>query len=533
MVTPAPVSTPASRGQIARAAAVVIAGFLASGLLGLVRSAVFGALFGTSRELDAFTAAQRIPETVYVLVAGGALSSSFLPVFARLLTRPNRAEAWRLASTVLTLTGMGGVLALIVCVVAAPALVPPLLAPNEPPEQQARIVSLTQIMLPSVALFTVSGLLMAVLNANGNFRLPALALSMNNLGQIIGALVFTPTFGITGLAFGAVLGAALHLLVQVPGVLALRRADSAAVLRPSLNPQAEGVREVFTLMLPRLAGLAAVQLNFIINTNLTSGMVEGSRTAFVIAWGLLFFVLGVIAQSVGTAVFPALSALAAQRDYAAFKDRLTGAMRGVLFLAIPATVVLVTLSTPAIALIFERGAWTAESTAAVAWALALFGIGIAGHSLLEVLARAFYALEDTRTPVLIGIASIALNVVLSLLLIRVIGSPDTLGQGAFGGLAIANSIATLLEAAVLWWLLTRRIGALGGGVLAMTARGSLAAVSMGAAIVAVQAAVLDARLELFIAGMVGGVCYFGLAALLRVEEARAVPDRLVRRFLRR
>lgn len=525
-----------SRGQVARAAAVVLLGFLASGVLGLIRSAAFSAAFGASRELDTFLAARVIPEAVYVLIAGGALGSSFIPVFARFLARDDVVGAWRLASAVMSIAAVLACVGALVFALAAPALVPVLLMPNEPPDQQALAVELTRILMITVALFSVSGLLMGILNANGNFVLPSLALSMNNLGQIFGALVLAGYYGIYGLAYGAVIGAALHLIVQMPGLYRIWQRTPGAHLRFTPDPGTEGAREVLLLMLPRLAGLAAVQINFIVNTNLTSGMIEGSRTVFVNAWLITFFTLGIIAQSIGTAVFPALSALASRQDMVGFRDRLAGALRGVLFLALPVTVGLILAGRPLIALLLERGAWTPENTAGAAWALALFGVGIVGHCLLEVLARAFYALSDTRTPVLIGIGSILLNVLLSLILIRVIGDPASLNMGAFGGLALANSLATLLEAAVLWLLLARRIGAIGGGVPDMSARAALAALGMTVFIVAANAAAsaltLDSSLARLLIGAAGVAAYFVLAALLGVDEARAVPVLLWRRIRR-
>ena len=250
-------------------------------------------------------------------------------------------------------------------------------------------------------IFSISGLLMGILNAHQSFTLPALAIGMNNIGLIIGALVFAQVLpsqnggaNVYGLSIGAVLGALLHLGVQLPGLRGIK-----AKLRLLPNWNVEGVREVLTLMGPRVLGLAVVQINFIVNVRLAFPMVEGSVAALTIAWTLMFFALGIIAQSVGTALFPTLSALAADNDFDGFRDRLSAAMRSVLFLSIPATVVLVLLGEPLVAVIAQRGEWTTESSQATAWALAFFALGIAGHSLLEVLSRAFYALSDTWTPV--------------------------------------------------------------------------------------------------------------------------------------
>ncbi|HVU13404.1 MAG TPA: murein biosynthesis integral membrane protein MurJ [Phototrophicaceae bacterium] len=544
-----------SNKQIARAAVIVVGGFVASGVLGFINTAVVSSTFGASNALDAFYAAQRIPEALFTLVAGGALGSSFIPVFARFMTNGDDDGAWQLASAVLSSVFVITSILAILTAICAPIIVPKFLDPGSSAAQQALTISLTQIMLVTVAIFGVSGLLMGILNARQNFTLPALALSMDNLGQIFGALVLTrlihpyglhyamlaPNFAhllaggipadferpIYGLAFGAVLGASLHLAVQLPGLRQI-----GAKLRFNPNVRIEGVSEVLLLMGPRVLGLAVVQINFIVNVNLTSGMVSGSLSALVIAWSLLFFVLGVIAQSVGTAVFPSLSALAAAKDMAGFKDRLAAALRSVLFLSFPAMIGMIVLGAPAIALLYQRGVWSPEDTAATAWALSFFAIGIAGHSLLEVLSRAFYALSDTRTPVLVGIASMISNVILSLIFIHVIGDPTSLSRGPFAGLALSMSLTTLLEALTLWLLLRRRIGDLHDRVIVNAAsRALIAALGMGACVWGVvhvtegYSPIITAIVGL----IVGLVAFFGLAFALGIEEARTVPRTILRR----
>jgi len=550
-----------TNSQIARAAAVVVMGFLASGVLGLLRTMIFSVTFGTSASLDAFYAAQRIPEALYVLVAGGALGSSFIPVFSRFMAKGDDQGAWRLASAVMSTAGLlAAVLALVVAL-AAPQLVPTLLVPGAGPDVQALTISLTQVMMLTVVIFSISGLVMGILNAQQIFTLPALALSMNNLGQIFGALVLVrliPAFGaadgglllpdsasgllrgfptdggapVYGLAFGAVLGALLHLLVQVPG---LRRGAARQYLRFLPNVRVPGVREVLLLMGPRVLGLAVVQINFMVNVNLASRMSVGSQSAFSTAWALMFFVLGVIAQSIGTAVFPSLAALAAADDMPGYKNRLAGAIRSVLFLGFPASVGMILLAVPVISLLLEYGAWTGESTQATAWALSFLALGIAGHSLLEVLSRAFYALSDTRTPVLIGLASMIANIVLSLLLIRVIGDPNNLARSPIGGLALANSLTTLAEGVILWLLLRRRIGGINDRyVLDGAGRALLAALLMGASVALVLTLLNSLPLPLMVAAgaVTGVIVFFGLAFVLGLEEARTVPGMITRRVRR-
>jgi putative peptidoglycan lipid II flippase len=537
--------------QILRAALVVLLGFLASGVLGFIRTGAFSAVFGASAELDAFYAAQRIPELLFALVAGGALGSSFIPVFTRYLNDEQRDHAWRLASAVMTLSMSAALLLAVVLMVAAPVLVPVALVPGVDAAQQALTTSLTQVMLVTTVIFAGSGLVMGILNAHQSFLYPALALSLYNIGLIAGALVIAPnlpaysieqpfTLGlpefanvppqgnIYGLALGAVLGATLHFMVQVPGLIKVR-----ARLRVLFNFRIEGVREILLLMGPRVLGLAVVQINFMVNVFFASTMVEGSQTALTTAWFLTYFTLGVIAQSVGTAVFPTLSALAAHGDMANFRLRLAAAMRSVLFLSFPAMVGLMVLGEPVVA-VFERGAWTAEHTTAAAWALSFFAVGIAGHSLLEVLSRAFYALSDTWTPVKIGIAAMVTNIVLSVVFIQFIGDETTLARGPFAGLALANSVTTLLESAILWLLLTRRINGLDDRrTLRSAARTLVAAACMGGVVWAVtQALAGSGQFIILIVGIGAGVItFFVLAILLRMEEVTIVTRRL--KFLHR
>jgi len=533
-----------SSAQIIRAAVVVLLGFLASGILGLVRTAAYSASFGASPELDAFYAAQQIPELLFTLVAGGALGSSFIPVFTRFIARDDSEAAWRLASAVMTLSGLAAFVLGLFLALTAP-LYMPLLIGSAPETTQELTVHLTQLMMVTTLIFAVSGLLMGILNAHQNFMLPALALSMNNIGLIIGALVIAPLIptdsgpfayaathdsSVYGLAFGAILGALLHLGVQLPGLLKLN-----ARLRFNTNWRAQGVGEVLKLMIPRVFGLAVTRLNFLVSVFFASTMIAGSYSALNTAWFLMFFALGVIAQSMGTAVFPSLSSLAAEGNMDGYKQRLMGALRSVLFLSFPATVALIVLGQPLTSLL-ERGAWTPEHTAGTAWALAFFAVGIAGHSALEVLSRAFYALSDTRTPVLVGVASLLANIVLSALFIQFIGDPESIARGAFAGLALSNSVTTLLEGLALGWLMRRRIGGLGDPSLGAALLGTLIA-SLGAGAVMYGTSVLlwssGSLIVFVVAGAAGGAAFFALAFALGIKEARTIPAVLLGRFSRR
>jgi putative peptidoglycan lipid II flippase len=467
-----------SRG-VARATLIIMFATALSALLGLMRQIVISAAFGAGRELDAFYAAARVPETLFVLVAGGALASAYIPVFTRLHAQSPRA-AWDMASSLFSTVALAGGLLSALCFLLARPLVDFLLLPAAPAETQALAAYLMRPMLGTVAIFAVSGLSMATLNLQGDFLRPALAPAFYNLGIIFGGLALVPSWGVAGLAWGTLLGAGLHLGVQAPRLWALGRGN----LRLHWQPRQAGVGEVFSLMLPRVLGLGVVQVNFWVNAALASDMPTGSLAALTTAFTLMFTVLGILGQSAGTAVFPALSRLSAEKDWGGFSTTLNETLERVLFLSLPAGLGLATVAPWLLAVLFQRGAWTEAHTQATAWALGLFAIGLAGHAVLEVLARAFYALHDTWTPVRVGVLTMLLNIGLSLLFVTLIGREARFERGAFGGLALAMSLATALESAVLWFLLRRRIswqdaparhGALKIALCALLMAGALAA----------------------------------------------------------
>jgi putative peptidoglycan lipid II flippase len=444
--------------RIARAASVVMVGMALSSLTGLVATILISKAFGTSSLLDAYSAANRLTEILFNLMAGGALASAFVPAFTGFLTRGDRSGAWRLASSIGNLIFLVLGTASLLAAVFAPWLVPHVLAPGfTDPAQIALTVLLLRVMLLSPVIFALSGLLMGVLNAQQHFAFPALAPACYRLGQILGLVYLVPRWGILGLAWGVVLGSALHLLIQLP---ALARYPLRYQL--TLGLRDASTRLVGALMLPRLVGVGVVQLNFLVNTILASGMPEGSLAAITLAFALMIMPQAVLAQSAGIAALPTFSDQVARGELGAFRTAIADTLRGLAFLSLPASLGLVMLREPIVALLLERGAFTAESTQMVAWALLWYAAGLVGHSLLEIAARGFYALQDTRTPVAVGAAAMALNVVLSLALARAF---QQWGWMPHGGLALANSLATALECTVLLALLRRRTGGLEGARL--------------------------------------------------------------------
>ncbi len=438
--------------QIARAAGTVMFAFVLNSLMGLLRQILITRAFGADAALDAFYAASRLPEILFSLIAGGALASAFIPTFTGLLENKKTASAWMLASSIANLVTVALVAISALAWLFAPQLVSGVLVPQFDAAQQALTVDLLRIQLLTPVIFGLSGLLMGVLNAHQSFFLPALAPSMLWIGIIISVFIFVPSMGIHGLAWGAVLGALLHLGVQLPALRRLRPAYT-----PTLGLGLADVRQVGRLMAPRLLGVAVVQLNFLVNTIVASGMAAGSLAAITVAFSVMLMPQQAIGQAIAIAALPTFSAQFARGNIAELRSSLASALRGIVFLALPATVGLVLLREPVVALLFQRGEFGPEDTQLVAWALLWFGAGLVGHCIVEIASRAFYAMQDTRTPVLIGTGAMGLNVVLSLTL------PGLFAQAGWmphGGLALANSAATFLEMIVLLYLMSRRLGGL-------------------------------------------------------------------------
>lgn len=437
-----------SAGQVEEAASgvgrdtlILMAGFVGSRLAGLVRDIVIGRTFGTSRQLDAYLAAFRIPDLVFQLLAGAALGSAFIPVFARRRVAGDEEDAWRLASAVLNLLALATLVVAGAAFVAAPALVP-LLAPGFSLAEQDLALGLTRIMLLSPVFFSASGVIMAILQARHRFWLPALAPTAYNLAIIAGALWLSPGMGIDGLAVGVALGAALHFLVQLPG---LGRAGMRYRLGFDLNHP--GVKEVGQLMLPRVLGLGVVQLNFVVITILASMLAPGRLAALNYAWVLTVLPLGVLGVAPAAALFPTMAEQAARGDWTRLNQTVSQGLRQALFLAVPASLALILLAEPLVSILFERGQFGAASTAATAWALPFYALGLPAHVALETVSRGFYAQRDTRTPVALGATAMGLNLVLGMALMRFLDH---------GGLALSLSISTIAETAALFLIFDHR-----------------------------------------------------------------------------
>jgi len=515
--------------SVAAAAGIVAFGFIASRLLGLLRSVAIAHAFGTDPELSAYWVAFRLPDLVFQVLAGATLSAAFIPTFSRVRLRFGEQAAWDLASAVLNLISIATTFVAVLAFLLAPWIVP-LLAPGlgadsgREAELQSLAVELTRVMLLSPILFGVSGMVTGILNARNHFLAPALAPVFYNVAIIFAAVFLAEPWGVQGLAVGVVAGSALHLLVQLP---ALRAVGMRWI--PTFDVTSAGVAEVARLMGPRVVGLAATQFNFIVVVFFASFVSDEAISALNYAFLMAMLPVGVVGMAISTAVFPTMAQQAAARQLEALRDSVARSLRLILFLAIPASAGLALLAEPAVRLLFERGAFGAGSTDLVWPALVIYGLAVFAHAGIEILSRGYYALADTRTPVQFAVLAVVLNIVLCAVLVAPFG---------LRGLAAATSIAAVVEFSLLLVMLERRLGSLRRGGVAAAVLRTVSATAVMAEVIVLLSILLRAAgvdihslggsLLLTAGGAVAGFFAFVFAcALLDSEEYRELRARIV------
>lgn len=414
-----------------------------SRVLGLVRDIVIAHLFGASRAYDAYLIAFMIPHMLRRLLAEGALSSAFVPLFTERLSKEGPQGAARFANNVLTTALLLFPIFCVLGMLLAPLYVP-FLADGFSREQQALTIQLTQITFPFIGLVGLAAIMMGVLNSYEKFFAPAFAPVLFNFGFIIATVGLMSLFAepVYALAVGVIVGGLAQLLFQVPYLRGKWR------YRFALNWRDENLKRLGTLMLPATIGLAIFQVNVIVDNKLASHLAEGSVSALQYAVRLFQLPLGVFAVSVANAILPRLSTQAALRDFPALAQTLRSSLRLTAFILLPAIAGLGAIAEPVIKLLFEHGQFTAADTQRTVYALLWYLPGLLGYALVYLLTRAFYALQDTRTPVVVGAIAVAFNVILDYALVGPLG---------VGGLALATSLAGLLNAGLLWGILQRRL----------------------------------------------------------------------------
>jgi putative peptidoglycan lipid II flippase len=440
--------------KLSRSLLIVAVFFGLEKLLGFLRQVFVARTFGLSAELDAFNAANNLPDLIFALISGGALAIAFIPVLSDYLETKGRPAMWDLFSRVANLVFLVTAgLSILVALFANPLVGWRLgIAPGFGPEQQALVASLMRLNLFATLLFSLGGLVIAGLQANQHFFLPALAPSMYDLGTLFGVLILAPakpyTFGpitlpafglgVYGLVYGVILGAALFLLIQLPGLFKYRFRWT-----PAINLRHPGVLRVLSLMGPRLLTVGLIQIAFVTQDNLASRLATGTITALVYGWLFMQVPETIIGTALGTVLLPTLSEQTARLDQPAFSSTLNRALRLILALAIPATALFAISLRPIVAILGLDPA----GTELVVWTARAFLLGLLGHSLLEVSVRAFYAQKNALTPLLTYSLMVVAFLALAIPLGFRLGSP---------GIGLANSLAYTANAVVLWILLGRR-----------------------------------------------------------------------------
>ena len=519
-----PKKTSTKANKIASSTLIVMIGWGASIVVGLVRQRIIAGQFGIGSALDAFTAANVVPELIFTMLSGGALSFAFIPVYTELLGKndPNRSN--RLFSQVINIIFLITAGASLIAAIAAPSLVGGRLGvgASYAPDVQQMIVQLMRLLLLSTILFAVSSIFTATLYAHQHFIVPALLPSMYSLGIILGTLVLGPRMGIFGVAWGAVIGAGMHMLIQVPALLHYK-----VKWKLDLKFEPE-VRKVAILMAPRIIDLlmARASINWL-NATLSSRLGAGRLAALDYAYRLMNMPWTLIGTAIGIAVFPTMAALAAEKNLDAQKKATSGAMRAILTLAIPAAAGLIVLGTPIIRILFEGGEFTPESTQMVYYALKFYALALITQSMLEVVVRTFASQQDTYTPLYISIFTTALNIGLAIWLTR----PIAEGGISHAGPALANGIAVGVEATIGLFIISRRWkGIHARQILLDAGKAIFAAGLMSAVILGAQNLLgLTGLYLLVIGGGLGVTVYFIAAYLLGIKEVLTIPMSLIKR----
>ena len=491
--------------HLLRSSIIVIFLFGLGKLTGLIRTRLVSTTFGTGAEFDAFTAANQLPEVFFTVIAGGSLAAAFIPVYADYLAKKSSRESLKLANTVLTLVILilGTISAL--GAIFAPWLVSVVLVPDFPPQTQELTASIMRVILIQTTLFGISGVLSSVLNAHQHFTLPAFAPIMLDVGYMFGVIFLVPQMGIIGLAWGTVLGALLHIAVQLP---ALHRYHYR--YRPELALNTPGVGEITRLMGPRIVTLGTIQIADLFIIRLASALPVGSTSGYFYAYSLMQFPETLFGTAIALVVFPTMAEQFNAGDIQGLRNTASRSLRIIWFLTIPAAAGLVLLGRPIIGLLLQGGEFTAESAQIVYSVLVVFSLRVVSESTVEIAARLFYAQHNTKVPMFAYIGWLVLDVALAYLFI------DALGILA---LAIASTVAFTFLAIVLLKLNNDILGNLIDRDLALSfGRAVVATIGMSVVIVGMSTFITQPFILLAAGGLTGMVSYLILSILLGGDE---------------
>ncbi|MDP3000149.1 MAG: murein biosynthesis integral membrane protein MurJ [Bryobacterales bacterium] len=522
---------PGPEPSVVRSAGIVSAAVALSRVSGLVREMAMARLFGAGQAYDAFLLGFRIPNLTRDLFAEGALSSAFVPTFTQCLATKGKRRAAELANLVATAIVVVVGLLCVAGVVFSPELVR-LLAPGfaATPGKFELAVQMTRIMFPFLLLVALAAQAMGILNACNRFGVPALSSTFFNIGSVVFGLLLGfwagPRIGLTpiqGMAIGIVLGGALQLVSQWPS---LRRAGFGLRFRVDLRDP--GLRQIVRMMGPAILGNAAVQINVMVNTNFASGIadpvrgLDGPVSWLAYAFRFMQLPLGLFGVAIASATLPAISRSAAANDMDQFRKTLARSLGLVFLLTVPSSVGLAVLGRSMIGAVYQGGRFQAYDTGQTALALSCYAIGLAGYAAIKVLAPAFYALGDSRTPMYVSLVSIAINYMMASTMIRI-------GGLRHAGLALSTSAVALTGFVALFWILRNRIGGIHGRALARTTTKILAASAAMGAVTWLSSHGIQAWLgagklgyltDVAVSIPLGALVYYLAGRLFRIEELR-------------
>jgi putative peptidoglycan lipid II flippase len=567
----------------------MIVTILFSRLLGFVRESLLLYYFGRGALTDIYKQSFMIPDALYFLIAGGALSSAFIPVFTRYITEGREEDAWKTFSVVACVAMLAASAFIILGEIFAVPL-SRLLSPGFRPEQINEVAYLTRIILPAQAFFFLGGLMMGTLYSRNHFLAPALGPLIYNVGIIAGGLItahfhkaelkylsspnvvqamhiyFSPTATpaeltavardvdianvlkvgtrvVSGYSWGALIGAFVgNFCMQL---VVVKRMGMRFI--PSFDIHHEGVKKVFLLMLPVIFGLSLPQVDVQINKYFGTFLAVGAVTALDNANRLMQLPYGVFGQAFGTAVFPALSALAAKSLWDEYRAQLSQGIRGIVFLTLPASVLMMVLAVPIVRLVFEHGKLvTPHDTYITAVALVFYCAGVFVWSMQAVVARGFYALHDTLTVIISGTVATVLFIIMNVIFVRTPWAKYDTGPA---GLALTTTLAASVHTGILMWLLSRRIGGIDGRkILSSMGKMMLASAAMAAAAgyiygrmqsfapfeqFMIESKVGATLLEILAAGGAGAVVYAAASYLLKIEELQYAVSMFKGKFRRK
>ncbi len=441
---------PAFRGRrLATAALIVASATAASRVFGYVREIATAGYFGAGADMSAFDVAFLVPATVQIIIAQAALSAALIPVFAGLLEKGQRREAWLVARTVFTMVTliMGGLV--IICIIFAPQIMP-IFAPGYrgDPVMMAQIVRMTRLLFPTVVLLALTGIVASILNSFEHFTLPAVAPIFWNLIILLAIVFGHERLGVDALAWGILLGTVVQLAMQLP---ALR--GRGGRLGWSLAWRNPNVRRVGALLLPVSVSLGLINLNGVVDVQFASFLGDGGVAAMTFAFRLYQLPEALFAIAVGTVLFPTLSRLAARRDRDAFRSKITQGLRVIFFLLIPASAFMLALSEPVVRLAYEHGRFTPGNTELVASVLFFFALGSAFSGGSTLLTRGFFSLGKPWLPTTAAVGNLAVNAFLNWLFIKRFG---------LGGISLSTSVVSGVTFVVLLALIRRELGRIDG-----------------------------------------------------------------------